>query len=1092
MNMRTYLILKQFALTVVLSLCVLGLQAQSSAARVAIKGTVLDAATGEPVFAARVTFEGYSSALTGEDGSFSVNAPDAMAIMVVTSDEYQTIGVPLAGRTQVTVKLNAEPFTSVFDDVVLPYKSVRKSQAAAAVVSITDNLSWQSNQSPAQYAQGKVAGLRVYQRSGAVGAGADMYLRGYSSLMASSRPLVILDGLIYETTPLGTSLFSGFQTSTLGDLSMDDIESISVIKDASASIYGAKSANGVVLINSNRSRDLATRITFHGSGGFNFEPDQLPMMDASQYRAYLKDALLSYDKQSYPDVASLPFEVLDAAGNVVDNPMRLSAADIARLPFMDDEVPGEELVGQATWRPTGNQDYYRYFKNKDWQDEAFERGFVNNMYLGVTGGDNIATYALSVGASTQDGVIQGTDYRRYSMRFNSDVNISEKTTLSSNVYFANSERNLFDEGVSPYSNPLYTSLVKAPFMSSKVYNNLNIETPKTEPVDVLGFTNPYALFDDTEGVQESYHLLGSFTLNYDFNDYFRLNGTLGLDFNKNRQKKFLPQLGVYHEPSLNPERDIRNETHRKVERMFSYYSDIRLNFNRTYQNKHKVSAVLGVRYNNSRFEDDFFLRYNTSNDLMKNESGDALLVEKGGSIGNWTNLAYYLNADYSLKGRYFLSLNMALDGSSRFGEDASSINLFDTSFGFFPSLTGAWLISAEDFMAGYDKVDLLKLRLSYGLTGNDDIGNYAARLHYTSQSFLGSYGVVLGQIANNKLQWETVAKANLGFDLAMFDERLTLSFDAYRNTTRDMLALTPTQAYSGFDYYLANSGKLVNDGFEVAVTGRLVNARDLKVDLGFNIGTFKNTVKSMPAGEMVTNIYGAGVLTRVGQPVGLFYGYKTLGLLRNQDEAEAADLYTALPTGQLIAFQAGDVHFADLDGNHVINQEDRTVIGDPNPDFTGGMNLRVQYKRFVLDAVAYFSEGNDVYNYQRAQLEGMAGLGNQTEAVTNRWRFDDQNTVIPRVTYGDPYGNSRFSDRWIEDGSYFRLKSVTLSYDIPFRPGFFKSANVYVQGNNLLTLTKYTGYDPEFNAGISALYQGIDLGLFPQFKSVFVGVKLGL
>jgi hypothetical protein len=326
----------------------------------------------------------------------------------------------------------------------------------------------------------------------------------------------------------------------------------------------------------------------------------------------------------------------------------------------------------------------------------------------------------------------------------------------------------------------------------------------------------------------------------------------------------------------------------------------------------------------------------------------------------------------------------------------------------------------------------------------------------------------------------------------LFDERLSVSVDAYNNTTRDMLALTPMVAYSGYDYYLANSGKMANNGIEVTVNSRLLNKKDWKVDFGFNLGTNNNKVKSLPNGDVVTNIYGANILSRVGEPVGLFYGYKTLGVFKNAQEAAQANLQTALPTGQLIPFQAGDIHFADLTPDGIINADDRTVIGDPNPDFTGGINARVQYKRFTLDALATFSVGNDVYNFLRAQLEGMSGLENQTQAIANRWRFADQNTNIPRVTYGDPYGNSRFSDRWIEDGSYLRLKTVTLSYDIPFRAGFFKNANVYLQGNNLLTLSKYMGYDPEFNAGISPLYQGIDLGLTPQYKSVFVGIKLGL
>jgi len=404
------------------------------------------------------------------------------------------------------------------------------------------------------------------------------------------------------------------------------------------------------------------------------------------------------------------------------------------------------------------------------------------------------------------------------------------------------------------------------------------------------------------------------------------------------------------------------------------------------------------------------------------------------------------------------------------------------------------LISAEEFMKGSDLFDLLKLRVGYGLSGNDDIGNYAGQQYYIPQSLLGNYGLVRGNLVDLKLKPETSAKLNVGLDASFLNERVNISLDAYQSRISDMLVQMPSDRTAGFSYYWTNAGEMKNTGIDFSLNSRILNGT-FKWDLGFTASTYKNEVTDLKGQEYIASVCGAEILTRVGEPVGVFYGYKTEGVYSTQQEADDAGLY--IQKGSVKhEFNAGDVKFVNIDNsndNKVIDENDRVIIGDPNPDLYGSIFTNLKYQRWDLNVLMTYSLGNDVYNYTRAQLESMSSYNNQTEAVRNRWRTEGDITDMPRATYGDPMGNARFSDRWIEDGSYMRLKTVTLSYTLPFKSTFFlRSCTFYATGENLLTFTKYKGYDPEFALGQNPLYNGIDATFAPMPKSLSFGFKLEL
>lgn len=388
-------------------------------------------------------------------------------------------------------------------------------------------------------------------------------------------------------------------------------------------------------------------------------------------------------------------------------------------------------------------------------------------------------------------------------------------------------------------------------------------------------------------------------------------------------------------------------------------------------------------------------------------------------------------------------------------------------------------------------LDLLKLRLSYSQTGNDGIGNYRYLQTYTGSNVLALQGLVRNNLANEQIQWETNTKLNAGIDLTTANRIFGLSLDFYQHNISNMLTFQPLMAATGLTYYPVNSGEMVNKGVDLGLSARVLD-RDVKLTLGAHIGTYTNEVKALPYEQRITPVAGGEMITTPGESAAVFYGYQTNGVYSSSEEAAEAGLSTYLPDGTVAPFQAGDVRFVDQNGDNIIDEDDKNVIGNPNPDFYGGFNAHAEYRRFTFDAAFTFSIGNDVYNYVRQQMESMSTYENQYLSVRNRWRNEGQQTDMPRLAYGDPLGNARFSDRWIEDGSYLRLKTISVNYAIPVNGNIVKKIDVYASGQNLFTLTNYLGYDPEFSASSSVFGQGVDMGLTPQFSSVMLGLKIGL
>jgi hypothetical protein len=399
-------------------------------------------------------------------------------------------------------------------------------------------------------------------------------------------------------------------------------------------------------------------------------------------------------------------------------------------------------------------------------------------------------------------------------------------------------------------------------------------------------------------------------------------------------------------------------------------------------------------------------------------------------------------------------------------------------------------------MADVAGIDYLRLSAGYDISGNDDIDFYAARSYFRATQFLHSVSALTYEgIGNTKIQWETTRRMNAGLEGSFINNRLSLSLNYFRSTTDNLLTRQSLGFLSGLDKNWSNGGKLQNEGFDVTASVKVLALKDWQWQLGASAGHYKNKVTELPdnAQYVENEVYGATIRTEIGQPANLFYGYLTDGVFSTSKDAANSGLYSLDKNGvDHVAFGAGDMLFVDLDGNNEINESDRAIIGDPNPDIYGNIFTTLAWKRLKLDVRFNYSLGNDVFNYMRQQLEGGSRFMNQTTALNRRWQAEGQVTDVPKITFQDPMGNSRFSDRWIEDGSYLRLKSVTLSYDLPLKSEYLQGMQFWVQGNNLLTFSKYLGTDPEFSMTSNVIGQGIDLGRLGQSPSIVAGVKINL
>ena len=1016
---------------------------------VLVTGRVYSSATGLPlvdigISAANAQIEQVS---TDSAGAFKITLPSSHEQVTISYPGYKDKTVFLNGRDHLEIWLLGEDDIAVSDPATMPFREIPLRDIPAAVdAGMLVDFSRSSSASFGQDLQGMMAGLNVINRSGMPGEGAYMYARGFASLFSSSIPLVVVDGMLIRPDGFNNPIINGFHHNPLVDIDKRDIAGITLLKDAVAcGPYGIKAANGVLLITTIPPRGGTTTLDVSVSGGISSAPAKLPVMDADHYASFVMEQL--YD-----------------AG--------MSSEDIFHeYPFL--EFDPDYLY------------HSRYNNNTDWQDQVFRTGRLYDAHLTVRGGDARARYSLSGGYLRNEAILKNTDYSRFNFRFNSVVQVSTRFDIGFNLGYTSGRYNLMETGASQQTNPILAALIKSPLLTVYQKDQEGISLPVFDDVADFGFSNPAVIVNEVEASDATSKFLGVSYLQLQLTQKWKVKVQFGLDRLKSNERIFLPSWGMARQGDGSAERSMSV----KVDQYYALMGDAGISYQNRFNYRHYLSFDAGVRYMYNSLAQDYGSAQNSATDEFKDlNSGKADEKSVGGFEEKWGWLNYYLSGGYNLMDRYLLSANLTLDASSKFGKDVQDgISIAGYPFAVLPSAGVAWRISSEPFMHDIRLLDELKLRASYGLTGSDDFINYYTRLYYTTIPYYSITGFYLKGLYNPGLKWEVVKQTNLGLDLALFRERVILHADWFKSVTDDMITYQSLPAYYGYETYASNGGSCQNTGYEFNLYGKPVN-RTFKWEAGAIFSRYQNKVIILENDMIITSFTGGEKITRAGYPMGQFYGYRTEGVFASQQQADEADLRDK--SGR--RFNAGDIHFADLDGNGIIDEDDKTIIGDPHPDFSAGLYNRFSYKGVALSLFIQGVKGVDVFNYIRSQVESMSGVENQTTAIYNRWISEGQQTDIPRASFGDPMGNNRFSSRWIEDGSYVRLKQVTLSYSFPRKLAFIENLNVYITGTNLVTWTRYLGYDPEFSYVDGVLGQGIDYGKIPQPRSMVIGLKVGL
>ena len=1022
-----------------------------------VNGVVFDAATRTPLAGVRVAAHGNSkySVMTDETGTYSLEVPEFVTLIDLQAPGYNLVQMAVSEKAQ-QVFIHAEQFTSDYSADVL-----------ISDIAQTEDFSLSTALSVDQEIGTRLGGdLRTITRSGTPAMGSAMFIGGLNSLNANAQPLIVVDGVFIDQQYNRDALHEGHYNNVLSSINVNDIEKVTVLKNATA-LYGTKGSNGVILIDTKRSTSMATRIEANVMAGIEMMPDRPSMMNASQYRLYASELIGSTD------------------------------TELTDFKFLNNDP-----------------DYYyygMYHNDTNWDDYIYREAFTQNYNMSVQGGDEVADYNLSLGYTNAESTLNYNNFTRMNLRFNTDIKLIGDLSTRFDVAYNYNTRNLRDDGIiedfskETILSPNFLGLIKAPFLHPYRQDENGKLTEFVSPADDFAsdfglntsWANPVAINEYGDAKNKNRLEYSVFNISiaprYDFSKNLYATTLFYYALSNNNQRAFVPMTGTptFYIDGVGESSNSASAFNAKQESLFS---DTKIDW--TYQHRaHYLNLVGGFRFTNDNYVSTAQEGHNTGNDKTPNVSGSLNFSDVGGVDDTWRSFAYYANADYNYKFKYFLQGGLSMEATSRFGKDVDAgIKLAGTHWGLFPSLQAAWLISSEDFFNPEALgINNLKLSVGYDASGNDDIAISASRSSLSANRFLnGSIGLVLNNIGNTGIQWETTHRFRAGLDLISKNDLLGVSLNFFKSYTNNLLTMKSLPEITGEGYYWSNDGSLENIGADFGLRVKLINTKDWKWEMGANVAAYKNKITALPDGDYTTTLYGANVLTSVGRPAGVFYGYETAGVYATQQEAEADGHTLVATTGEVTAFGAGDMRFVDHVDDNIINEKDMVVIGDPNPDFYGNLYSNLSYKRFSMSMNFNYSYGNDIYNYQRAQLEGGSQFFNQTTALNRRWIAEGHQTDIPKATFGDPMGNSRFSDRWIEDGSYLRLRSVTLSYALPVNSVWLQGVTVWATANNLFTLTNYLGSDPEVWAGNAVLYQGIDRGLTAQGRSLLMGIKINL
>lgn len=1036
-----------------------------------IKGKVVDAATGEPLAGVKLHAynNSYYTAMTDENGEYTISVPKFVTSIATEYEDYCVNRTSINGRTE---NVNISLYSSKFNGDYKTKTAGAKSEEIAGfdntpAITIDDAI------------QNRLGGdIRSIQRSANPGLGASMFINGFNSLNSNAQPLVIVDGVVFDMMYDSEMIHSGYFNNLFQAINPDDIASVEVLKNGTA-IYGAKAANGVIIIKTKRCTSMATRIDVNLSAGVETTPKTMDMMNASEYRSY--------------------------AAQMVGT----TGTKLNEFKFLNSDP---------------NYYYYNmYHNNTNWMDEVSNEAWTQNYGISIQGGDDIAAYNLSVGYLDSKSTLKKNDMQRFNIRFNTDIVLNQWFTTQFDASYTNVTRNLRDDGLksdfhlNSIASTSFLGLAKAPFLTPYDFSTDGKQTSFIADADtylkeVLGekasVANPVGILEYGEANNKNHTDCTMINIaiapKWQPSKNLSVTERFAYTMQSFDEAYFTPIIGMptYHITG-NPQ-ETRNTKLSLYAKHNSVFSDTRADWTLP-MGAHRVDIFGGVRFMNDTYNSSGIKGDNTGTDKTPNNAHGHGNLAAPGVDNNWRSLAYYANVDYNYQEKYYVTGQLSMETSSRFGKNVDAgLKLGGVAWGIFPSIQGSWVMTNEKWFKPNRGVNMLKLNAGFESVGNDGMDNTATLTYLASATMLGNEKdalvntIGLAGIGNTSLRWETTNRFNFGIEGNFINNRLNVRANYFNSKTNNLITLGTLAYVSGLKDYYTNDGALKNEGYDFAFNAKIINNKNFKWELGASIGHYKNKLTQLPAGvkSFETKMYGATVLSEIGQSAGVFYGYKVDAenpVFATAAQAESAGKFILDAAGNKTYFGAGDINYVDKNNDGEINDKDRFVIGDPNPDIYGNINTNFHIgNNWKLGVVFSYSLGNDIYNYQRSILESGSMFINQTTAVNRRWMAEGQKTDIPRIAYGDAIGNSAFSDRWIEDGSFLKLKTINLSYRVPVRNEYLQGITIWAAANNLFTLTKYLGSDPEVSCGNGVLMQGIDAGYLSSGRSFHLGVKFNL
>lgn len=720
---------------------------------------------------------------------------------------------------------------------------------------------------------------------------------------------------------------------------------------------------------------------------------------------------------------------------------------------------------EASQNPVFDPGKPMYNANTDWLSLITRNGLLSDYHLKLKGGDGDAHYMFSVGYAEKEGTVKGSDMDQVNLRFNLDYKLSSKIEISNNLAYTHASSNYSEQGFNYSIHPIFVAATKAPFLSPYLFSGSRQLTRQLSETDTLGKSNPLALVDNMYNNNEDNRVDGNISVNWNLAPQTYLHSSFVFNYMSLTEKQYRPELGIVQDLNRVRQNLKRNSSESTI--LWTSWLDKTGSFGA----KNRYSGKAGVSIESYEEKSIFVRKINAGSDDYET------LAQ--GTVDSASNLKYrsklltlYLRGDVDLFDRVNLSANLNLEGSSNFGSEGR--------WGIYPGVK-----AVVDLFKSTKNSDL-SFRAGWGRTGNNDLRGYYQYNLYYAANYFGYGGVYLGNVANKSIKPEITDTYDLGLTLNLFNKRLTLDGGYYYKTTADLITRRAVPIELGLDEQFENSGKMASQGAEVSLNAKLIDKKELSWFLYGSISTLNNEVKALYNGDIIKSIGGIHTVAKVNEPIGSFYGYKVLGVFGSESDV---NLQKADGTN----FKAGDYIIDDLNKDSKINELDRQVIGSPLPKAFGNFGTALNYKRISLNTVFTYAIGNDIYNSFDQQMHLMKDYSNQSADVEGRWiSASSRGTGLSRAAFDDPSMNGAASDLWVEDGGYLRLKNVTVSYEVPLpaKVHFFRALNVYVTGENLVTFTNYTGFDPEVVTTPDPMLRGIDFGASPLPKTYILGLKM--